>query len=132
MKWIRATEETIPKSSGFPIMLIVKWFEGEGDDERTLVRHMTNNQLLDKVKGTWDYHYFLDETSPTPEPGKEYTREFVQEILEWVDGKYFQCDLYDEATERHTKMWTTVYENEDNEPLRTTEELINQYLNSKK
>ncbi len=82
---------------------------------------------------TWNRGYNAGiKQQPTPEPGKEYTREFVEEILEWVDGKYFQCDLYDEATDRHTKMWTTVYENEDNEPLRTTEELINQYLNSKK
>ncbi len=82
-------------------------------------------------KSDWKYYdevkLLIANDSPTPEPGKEYTREQMKDFLEWaslhcfnkfIDGKWSWG--YKEKYKRIEIGWLT------------TDQLLTEYLNSKK
>ncbi len=60
--------------------------------------------------------------SPTPEPGKEYTREFAKDFAEWVDN---HTEVYD----NDSHLWLAGLEKYN---YKTTDQLLTEYLNSNK
>lgn len=66
MKWTKVTEESLPKSSGFPILLIFRWFDINGD-RKTF--QLTANQMADRLKWDATGYDFLDESHTEPQAG---------------------------------------------------------------